>query len=47
MGKRKNGEGSYGTKKIKGIVYQYYRDSNGKYFYGKTMKELREKSRKR
>ena len=24
MGKRKNGEGSYGTKKIKGILYQYY-----------------------
>lgn len=43
MGKRKNGEGSYGTKKIKGTLYQYYRDSNGKYIYGKTMKELREK----
>ena len=43
MRKRKNGEGSYGTKKIKGIIYQYYRDSNGKYIYGKTMKELREK----
>ena len=42
-GKRKNGEGSWGTKTIKGKVYRYYRDVNGKYFYGKTEKEIKEK----
>ena len=44
--KRKNGEGSWGTKKIKGVVYQYYRDSDGKYFYAQTMKELKTKIKK-
>lgn len=44
--KRKNGEGSWGTKTIKGVKYKYYRDSNGKYFYGKTEKEINEKRHK-
>lgn len=43
MGKRKNGEGSYGSKIIKGVEYKYFRDADGKYTYGKTPKELREK----
>lgn len=43
MGKRKNGEGSWGKKTIKGVVYVYYRDSNGHYTYGKTDKEVNEK----
>lgn len=43
MGKRKNGEGSYGTKTIKGVLYRYYRDVNGNYTYAKTPKELKEK----
>lgn len=47
MGKRKNGEGSYGEKKINGILYKYYRDSDGKYTYGKTTKELNLKLKKK
>lgn len=43
MGKRKNGEGSYGTKNIKGVLYKYYRDANGNYTYAKTPKALKEK----
>lgn len=43
MGKRKNGEGSYGTKTIKGVSYKYYRDANGSYTYAKTPKALKEK----
>ena len=43
MGKRKNGEGSWGTKTINGIKYQYFRNAEGKYFYGQTTKELKEK----
>ena len=43
MAKRKNGEGTWGTKKIKGKEYRFYRDKNGKYFYGKTDKEIRQK----
>lgn len=39
--KRKNGEGSWGVKSFKGVQYQYYRDSNGKYTYAKTIKELK------
>ena len=38
--RRKNGEGTWGKKKINGIEYSYYRDANGKYFYGKTQKEI-------
>lgn len=47
MGKRKNGEGSWGTKNIKGVRYKYYRDANGKYTYGKTEKEVKEKLAKK
>ena len=43
MPKRKNGEGTWGTKIIKGIKYIFYRDSTGKYFYGKTEKEVKAK----
>ncbi len=45
MAKRKNGEGSYGTKLIKGVTYHYYRDSSGKYIYAKTASELKEKKK--
>lgn len=41
--KRKNGEGSWGEKKIRGVKYKYYRDADGKYFYGKTEKAVLEK----
>lgn len=44
--KRKNGEGTWGTKTIKGVKYKYYRDPSGKYFYGKTDKEINEKRKK-
>lgn len=44
--KRKNGEGSWGKKKIKGVEYRYFRNTNGKYFYGKTEKEIKEKVKK-
>lgn len=43
MSKRKNGEGSWGTKTFKGVEYQYFRDSEGRYTYAKTLKELRKK----
>ena len=43
--KRKNGEGSRGTKTIKGKVYRYFRDADGKYFYGNTDKEIKQKIR--
>ena len=35
--RRKNGEGSWGTKTINGIKYKFYKDVNGNYFYGKPM----------
>ena len=44
--KRRNGEGTWGTKTIRGINYRFYRNSDGKYFYGKTDKEVREKLKK-
>lgn len=44
--KRKNGEGTWGVKTIKGIQYKYFRNSDGKYFYGKTEKEIKEKINK-
>lgn len=44
--RRKNGEGSWGTKIINGFEYQYYRDKNRHYFYGKTVKEINEKRKK-
>lgn len=45
-GRRKNNEGSWGTKTIKGVIYKYYRSPEGKYFYGKTNKEINEKRKK-
>lgn len=45
-GRRKNGEGSWGSKKIKGVDYKYFRKTYGdteKYFYGKTDKEIKAK----
>jgi len=46
--KRKNGEGTWGTKIIKGETFKFYRDTDGKYTYGKTdaaiKKKLLEKS---
>lgn len=44
--KRKNGEGSWGKKTIKGVVYKYYRNPDGKYFYGKTEKDIKAKIKK-
>lgn len=41
--KRKNGEGTWGKKTVKGHLYFYYRDTDGNYTYGKTEKEVREK----
>ena len=43
MSKRKNGEGSWGKKKIGKYTYNYYRDINGNYTYGKTIKEVNQK----
>lgn len=48
MAKRKNGEGSWGEKTIKGEKYKYFRKQyegmeNPKYFYGKTEKEVKAK----
>lgn len=43
MRKRKNGEGSWGEKKIKGTIYKYFRDVNGVYTYGKTDAEVKKK----
>lgn len=47
MSKRKNGEGSWGKKTINGYQYHYYRDPDGKYTYGKTIKEINEKIKKK
>lgn len=46
MAKRKNGEGTWGEKTIKGIKYRFFRNTEGKYFYGKTDKEIKEKIKK-
>ena len=43
MPKRKAGEGSWGTKTVKGIIYKRFRSPEGKDFYGKTEKEVRQK----
>lgn len=43
MSKRKNGEGSWGVKKIGKYNYKYYRDADGSYTYGKTEKEINQK----
>lgn len=44
--KRKNGEGTWGNKTIRGIEFVYFRDSERNYTYGKTTKELKEKLKK-
>lgn len=41
--KRKYGEGTWGNKIISGIPYVFYRDVEGKYFYGKTEKAVKAK----
>lgn len=46
MAKRRNGEGSWGTKTINGITYKRFRSPEGKDFYGKTEKEARLKYQK-
>lgn len=44
MKRRKNGEGSYGKKTVKGVVYRYYRSPNdGWTIYAKTAAELEAK----
>ena len=42
-GKRNNGEGTWGKKKINGHEYFFYRGADKKYVYAKTKKELKEK----
>lgn len=46
MARRHNGEGSWGTKTIKGVTYKYFRNAEGKYFYGKTNSEINTKRKK-
>ena len=41
--KRQDGEGTWGTKIVKGYKYHFYRDSYGHYTYGKTVKAVKEK----
>ena len=41
--KRQDGEGTWGTKIVKGYKYHFYRDSDGHYTYGKTVKAVKEK----
>lgn len=43
MGRRKAGEGTWGSKKIGKYTYQYYRSADQEYTYGKTVKEVKEK----
>ena len=46
MKKRRNGEGSYGTRNIRGYSYYYYRSPDRKWtVYAKTSKELDEKKK--
>ena len=46
--KRKNGEGSYGTKTFKGVVYKSYTAPNKEWaVYAKTAKELEQKKKKK
>lgn len=47
MAKRSNGEGSWGKKKVGKNQYYYFRDSKGKYTYGKTQKEVKDKLSKK
>lgn len=46
MAKRKNGEGSWGKKTINGYVYKTYRTPEGKTYYGKSEKEIKDKMSK-
>lgn len=46
MARQHNGEGSWGTKTIKGVTYKYFRNTEGKYFYGKTNSEINTKRKK-
>lgn len=41
--KRRNGEGSWGKRKINNSIYFFFKDPNGKFTYGKTEGEVREK----
>ena len=41
--KRKNGEGSWGKRKINDSLYYYFKDPQGHFTYGKSEKEVREK----
>lgn len=41
--KRQNGEGSWGKKNIKGVIYDYFRDAQGHYTYGRSQKEVKKK----
>lgn len=43
MSKRRNGEGSWGKKKVGKNTYYYFRDSNNTYTYGKTQNEVKKK----
>lgn len=45
MGKRKNGEGTWGKRTINGTKYVYYKDPgvDGKFYYGKTQAEVEAK----
>ena len=45
--KRRNGEGTWGTKTVNGHKYKFFRDANGKYTYGKTEKQVKEKLEKK
>ncbi len=48
MGKRKNGEGSYGSKIIRGVTYKRYVSPNGDWeVCAKTAKELEEKRKRK
>lgn len=46
MKRRKNGEGTWGKKNIKNVEYVFYRNADGKYFYGRTDKEVKQKIKK-
>lgn len=41
--KRKNGEGTWGKKTVKGHLYFYHKTKDGKYIYGKTQREVENK----
>lgn len=46
MSKRKNGEGTWGTTTKNGYTYKYYKYPDGKFIYGHTDSEIREKKKK-